>query len=208
MPPKRAKSASGLSDILDKDNFYDDPQEELRKKGIYYITGTIEEDSLLHIHQDLILKHQDPKWKDDVQIIINSLGGDVGEGWALVDLINFVKMDVRTIGMGYCQSLGALLLSAGSPGKRIAAKNLAVMIHGMQTATDYGDKSQLVAQVKYVIQEHERDIRFWIEHSKYTTRRQVEKFFLNGHDNHFNADQSLKHGIVDFIQGSNKISEE
>ena len=60
--------------------------EELREKGIYYITGEIVEDSLLEISQNILLKHMDPSWKEDIQLIINTVGGETAEGWAQRDL--------------------------------------------------------------------------------------------------------------------------
>jgi ATP-dependent protease ClpP protease subunit len=92
----------GLDVRLDSDW---SPSSELKKKGIYYITGEIGFNSLLDIHQDILLKHMDPKWTDDIQLIINSYGGYVAEGYSLIDLLDWVRMDVRTIAIGFCGSM-------------------------------------------------------------------------------------------------------
>lgn len=212
---KKQKSVSAKKHLMHNDFAFLDKDlnslssfsssEKLREKGIYYITGSIEQDSLLEIHQDILLKHLDPSWKDDIQLIVNCLGGEIPEGWAFIDLLKFIRMDVRTVGMGECCSLGAMLVACGTNGKRIAAQNLSLMVHGASSFNFInGNKQQIIAQMKWVEHEHERDINFWIQHSKHKTRKQIEKYFLNGSDQYFTAEQALNHGIVDFIQMTSK----
>ena len=65
----------------------------------------------------------------DIMLYINSPGGSVSAGLAIYDTINYIKNDVCTIGIGMCASMGALLLSSGTKGKRYVLKNTEVMIH-------------------------------------------------------------------------------
>jgi len=189
------------SDYLD-DSFYTDPKEELTKKGIYYITDMIETDSLLAIQQDVLLKHLDPKWEEDIQIMVNSCGGSVPEMWALIDLLQWIRMDVCTTGLGDCASAGACLLSCGTPGKRLCAPNTSIMVHGAQLFMfGRNDRKGLASISKMMEDEHEKDIKFWIKHSKYTTKKQIEEKFLNGEDHWFTAMEALKHGLVDEVVG-------
>ena len=110
---------------------YTDSEDYLRNSGIYYITGEIDTDSLLGYHQDILAKEIDPKWRNkDIQLIINSIGGEVSEGWMLIDLIDYVRMDVRTVGMGEICSLGTMLVAAGTKGKRSCSANCSLMVHG------------------------------------------------------------------------------
>lgn len=191
---KTMLSLDTLSDDTD-----DPPGLALKNKGIYYITGGIFEDSLLEIHQDILLKHLDPTWNDDIQIIVNSVGGYSSEGWAFIDLLDWIKMDIRTVGLGDCSSLGAMILASGTPGKRQGSKNLSVMIHGAWIGDLSGNINQLVAQMKSVQDEHNRMIRFWIERSKYKNEEQIKKEFLTGVDQYFTAQEALSHGIIDNI---------
>jgi ATP-dependent Clp protease protease subunit len=181
-------------------DFYVDTSEELKRKGIYYLVGEIESGSLIQTHQDIILKHLDPNWHGEIQLIVNSCGGESSEMWALIDLLDWVRMDVRTIGMGLCASAGAMLLAAGTPGKRIAAKNLTVMIHQGWTVVE-GKHDELIAQTKYVTDEQKRDIRFWIEKSRYKSPETVQKYLLHSTDNYFTAKEALRHGIIDEVIG-------
>ena len=113
-----------------------DSEERLRNKGIFYIVGEIDETNMMEMHQEILDKHLDPSWHDDIQLIINSGGGSAPDTWALIDLLDWIRMDVRTVGLGKCCSAGAMLLAAGTPGKRTAAKNLEIMLHADSGCND------------------------------------------------------------------------
>lgn len=179
------------------------PFEELVDKGIYYISGEIEEGTLKSIQEDMLLKHLDPKWTDDITIMVNSVGGDVAETWALIDLMEWVRFDVRTTGLGMCASAGACILAAGTKGKRTVAKNCSVMIHGISSYLG-GNKQQIAHQQKYLVDEHNRDVKFWIEHSNFSNKEQIEEYFLKGFDVYLTPEEALKHGIIDEVQGRRK----
>lgn len=184
----------------DKD-FFSSSSDKLKAKGIYYITGPIEDDSLLDIHQDMILKTLDPKWTDDLQIIINSPGGSAPAAWSLVDLMNWTRLDIKTICMGECASAGAILLAAGTKGKRTISANAGIMIH--EYAWGFGGKhSELIAAGKALKLEQEKHLNFWLQASKYTTHEDVIKYLLQPTDNYISPQEALDHGIVDIVQGS------
>jgi ATP-dependent Clp protease protease subunit len=174
-------------------------KEKLYDKGIYYLTGQVESNSLLEIHQDILLKHLDPTWNDDIQLIVNSVGGDTSEGWALIDLLDWVRMDIRTTGIGICASLGAMFLASGTPGKRVAARNLSLMVHGASIEGLGGNYPQLVCAKKDMELEYGRMLRFWVEHSKYMSEEEVKKLFLDGFDHWISPEEALAHNIIDFI---------
>jgi ATP-dependent Clp protease protease subunit len=79
------------------------------------------------IAQLLHLAYEDPK--KDIKLYINSPGGSVYDGLAIIDTINYIEPDVQTIGIGLQASMGALLLSSGTKGKRFALPNSRIMIH-------------------------------------------------------------------------------
>lgn len=190
---------------FDVSDLVSDPaSDKLREKGIYYISGEIETGSLLDIQQDILLKHLDASWEDDIQLIINSCGGDCSEAWALVDLLDWIKMDVHTTGLGTCASMGAILLAAGTPGKRIAGKNTSIMVHGAFMTGIDGNYQELIAATIDMQQEFNRAIRFWKEHSSCKTDDEVKKLFLNGFDHHYTPEEALKYGLIDHITGQPK----
>ena len=81
----------------------------------------------LIVAQLLYLESQDPD--KDIHFYINSPGGSITAGMAIFDTMNFIKCDVSTICVGMAASMGAFLLAAGTPGKRLALPNSEIMIH-------------------------------------------------------------------------------
>lgn len=100
----------------------------LLKERIIFLTGNINDDlSTLIISQLLFLESEDPN--KDVSMYINSPGGNVTSGLSIYDTMLFIKPLVNTISVGQSCSMGALLLAAGSKGKRFALPNSRIMIH-------------------------------------------------------------------------------
>lgn len=100
----------------------------LLKDRIVFLTGEIEDYMAnLAIAQLLFLESEDPD--KDIHLYINSPGGVVSAGLAIYDTIQFVKPDIRTLCIGQAASMGALLLSAGTKGKRYCLPHARVMIH-------------------------------------------------------------------------------
>ena len=88
----------------------------------------------LIVAQLLFLAHEDPK--KDIKLYINSPGGSVYDGLAIIDTMNFIQPDVQTIGIGLQASMGAMLLSCGAKGKRYILPNSRVMIHQPSSGTE------------------------------------------------------------------------
>ncbi|MBI1248733.1 ATP-dependent Clp endopeptidase proteolytic subunit ClpP [bacterium] len=111
----------------------------LKDRIIFLGTGVNDEMANLIVAQMLFLQSEDPK--ADINLYVNSPGGSVSAGMAIYDTMQFVTCDVATYCIGQAASMGAVLLTAGAPGKRYALPNARVMIHqplaGMQgTAED------------------------------------------------------------------------
>ena len=124
----------------------------LLKDRIIFIGGGIEDHLAdLIIAQLLFLESEDPE--KDISIYINSPGGVVTAGMAIYDTMQYIKPDVSTICIGQCASMGAVLLAAGSPGKRYALPNSRIMIHqplgGAQgQASDIEIQTQEILRIK------------------------------------------------------------
>jgi ATP-dependent Clp protease, protease subunit len=100
----------------------------LLKDRIIFLGTEVEETvANLVIAQLLFLESEDPK--KDISLYINSPGGSVYAGMAMLDTMNYIKPEVSTICVGMAMSMGAVLLAAGAPGKRFALPNSKVMIH-------------------------------------------------------------------------------
>ncbi|QDU18531.1 ATP-dependent Clp protease proteolytic subunit [Urbifossiella limnaea] len=100
----------------------------LLKDRIIFLQGVVQDDMAnLIVAQMLFLQFDDPK--RDIHLYINSPGGSVTAGMAIYDTMQFVTCDVATYCMGQAASMGAMLLTAGTKGKRFALPNARVMIH-------------------------------------------------------------------------------
>ena len=109
----------------------------LLNQRMIFLTGEIDDDKAnLLLSQILYLNALDSS--SDIYLFVNSPGGIVTAGLALYDVMKYVSCDIRTICVGQAASMGAIILSAGTPGKRVALPNSRIMIHqplgGMQGA--------------------------------------------------------------------------
>lgn len=170
----------------------------LQQKGIYYITSAIQQDSLLSIQQDILLKHIEGNWKGPIQLFINSPGGIAPETWCLVDFLEYINFEIWTTGMGQVCSAGASLLACGTKGKRRVMPNTTIMIHQFSAMSE-GNYSQLVAEMTQFRMEQDRDIKFWLEHSNLKTEKEVLEKILKPTDTYLSPEQALELGIIDEV---------
>lgn len=126
----------------------------LLKDRIIMLTGPVTDESAnAIIAQMLFLSNDDPK--TDIQFYINSPGGSVSAGFGLIDTIRFLRCDVATTCIGMAASMGAILLSAGTKGKRSVLPNSQVMLHQpliggvlQGPATDLGIEAQHMIRLR------------------------------------------------------------
>ena len=100
---------------------------DLVKKRTVYLIGEVNDESAISVITQL--KYLDGKSSNDINLIINSPGGSVADGLAILDVMSSLHSDVSTIGLGQACSMGAFLLAAGTHGKRFVTPNTEVMIH-------------------------------------------------------------------------------
>lgn len=117
--------------VIEKTNMGErayDIYSRLLKERIIFLAGGIDDNvANLVIAQLLFLANEDPK--KDISLYINSPGGSVTAGLAILDTMNFIKPDVSTICVGVAASMGSHLLAGGTKGKRFALPNAEIMIH-------------------------------------------------------------------------------
>ena len=102
----------------------------------------------LVVAQLLFLEGQDPD--KDIHLYINSPGGSISAGMAIYDTMQFIKCDVSTICVGLAASMGAFLLAAGAPGKRLALPNSEIMIH-QPLGGAQGQASDIKIQAEHIL---------------------------------------------------------
>lgn len=110
-----------------KDCMYDSISRALVKDRTVFLNGPIDEKSALSVITQM--KYLSDKSREDVMLVINSVGGTVTNGMLIYDYINHLHCDVIVVAMGLAASMGAFLLACGTPGKRYAMPNAEIMIH-------------------------------------------------------------------------------
>ena len=166
----------------------------LLKDRVVFI-GTPIDDNVanLIVAQLLFLQNEDAE--KDIHIYVNSPGGSVTAGLAIYDTIQFLKCDVSTYCLGQAASMGAVLLCAGTKGKRYSLPNSRVMIH-QPWGGSQGTASDLHIQVKEILGLKMRLNKILAHHSGQTVDR-IEKdterdFFMS-------ADEAKAYGLVDEV---------
>ena len=145
------------------------------------------------IAQMLYLQMQDPS--KDINIYINSPGGSVTAGLAIYDTMQFVTCDVNTYCMGMAASMGAVLLCAGSKGKRFALPNSHIMIHQVSGGAQ-GTASDVERTVEFMYSLKKR-LNKIIAHHCGKTAEDIEKDA--DRDNYMTAEDACAYGLVDKV---------
>jgi len=170
----------------------------LRDRIIFLGTGIDDHVANIVIAQLLFLQMDDPK--KEINLYINSPGGLVSAGMAIYDTMQFVTCDVVTYCLGQAASMGALLLAAGTAGKRFALPNSRVMIHQPSGGTQ-GQASDITIQAKEILRLKERLNEILAFHTKQTVetiaRDSDRDFFMS-------AQEAKTYGLVDDVVKSRK----
>ena len=157
--------------------------------------GTPVDDQIanLTIAQLLHLESDDPD--KDIFLYINSPGGSVYAGLAIYDTMQFIKPDVQTICVGIAMSMGALLLAAGTEGKRTALPNSKILIHQVSGGFQ-GQGTDIEIQAREVIGLKRRLEEIYSEH----TSKDIETISRDMERDYFmTAEESKEYGIIDQV---------
>ncbi len=126
----------------------------LLKERIIFVTGTVEDHMAnLIVAQLLFLESEDPK--KDIFLYVNSPGGSVTAGLSIIDTMHHIKPDIATVCVGMAASMGSLILSQGTKGKRYILPNAEVMIH-QPSGGAYGQASDIDITARHIIKTRER----------------------------------------------------
>lgn len=166
----------------------------LLKDRIIFLGGPIDDNvANLVIAQLLFLANEDPK--KDISLYINSPGGSVTAGLAILDTMNFVKPDVSTICVGVAASMGANLLAGGTKGKRFALPNSEVMIHQPSGGFE-GQATDIEITAKQMLKIKKRLNEIFAKNTGQKLS-QIEKDMER--DFYMDAAESKKYGIIDDV---------
>ena len=148
----------------------------------------------LVVAQLLFLEGQDPE--KDIHLYINSPGGSISAGMAIYDTMQYIKCDVSTICIGMAASMGAFLLCAGAPGKRLALPNSEIMIHQPLLGGLQGQATDIKIHAEHMVYIRDKMNRMLSEY----TGQPLEKLQLDTErDNYMSAQQAKEYGLIDEV---------
>lgn len=166
----------------------------LLKDNIVFLNGEVDHNSAnIVIAQLLFLASEDPK--KEIKLYINSPGGSVVDGMAIIDTMNHIKNDVSTICVGMAASMGAMILSFGAKGKRFALPNSEVMIH-QPLGGHEGQASDLEIRTRRIL-EIKHTLAKMISENTGQPLAKVQKDM--DRDYFMSAQDAKKYGIVDKV---------
>ena len=167
----------------------------LLKSRIIFFSGEVHDAMAdVVIAQLLFLEYEDPD--GDVMLYVHSPGGAVDAGLAVYDTMEFVKPDISTICMGMAASMGALILTAGSKGKRYALPNARIMIHQVSAGVPFGQGTDVEIRAREILRYKVLLNEILAKHTGKTveevTRDTERDYFLS-------AQQALEYGLIDRV---------
>ncbi|QQS61709.1 MAG: ATP-dependent Clp protease proteolytic subunit [Candidatus Moraniibacteriota bacterium] len=166
----------------------------LLKDRIIFV-GTPIEDTMANaiIAQLLFLESQSPK--EDIKMYINSPGGSVTSALAIYDTMQYVSADVQTICVGLAASGAAILLSAGTKGKRMALPNAEVMIHQVMGGAQ-GQATDVEIHARHILRTRDRLDKILAKH----TGQKLAKVSQDTERDYFmTSEEAKKYGIIDKV---------
>ncbi len=168
----------------------------LLKERIIFLVGPVNDHTAnLVVAQLLFLESENPD--KDIYFYINSPGGSVSAGMSIFDTMNFIKPDVSTLCLGQAASMGAFLLSAGTPGKRFALPNSRVMIHQPLISGGLGGQaSDIEIHARELLKLKDKLNRLLAKH----TGQPLEKVERDtDRDNYMSAEEAKAYGLIDQV---------
>ena len=182
--------------VIDNDNNIErscDIFSKLLNNRIIFISGEIDDNLSNSVVAQLL--YLDSLSHEDIYLYINSPGGSVTSGLAIYDTMNHIKSDISTICFGIAASMGAVLLSSGTKGKRYILPNADVMIHQVLGKSE-GQASDIEISTKRILNLKNRLNKIL---SKNTNKniKTIEKD--TDRDNYLSAQEAIEYGLVDKI---------
>jgi ATP-dependent Clp protease, protease subunit len=201
------------SNTKSSDDFEDEDEDEgsppqdrrpkiLKDRAILMLSGAIGE-AHLGICHELLSYHFMPDFNEPITLLINSPGGSCEIGWAIIDIMNFIRLPIHTVAIGLAASMAADIFVNGD--KRTVGEHATVMIHP-HSSISAGSHSKLLATMKGDIIEHNRRLQHYVTNSKYHSAKEVEGnlFSIRGEDLYLTPEECVQHGLADDISFSDK----
>jgi len=176
----------------------------IKEYGIIYIGGRIGENTAESVCKEIIEYNIAGK-TNHIQVIINSHGGSVHAGFAIIDIMEWSHLPVYTTGIGIIASMALLIFMTGVRGRRVITPRTSILSHRF-AAFACGNHSQLLAGRKEQDLAHDRIIEHYLNYSTVANRDELEQYLLRDVDTWLSADEAIDLGIADIVDplGSGK----
>ena len=183
--------------VIEKSNFGErayDIYSRLLKERIIFLGSPIDDAVANTVIAELLFLESEDKSKD-IKLYLNTPGGSVTAGLAIYDTMQYIKPDVITICVGTASSMGAVLLTAGTKGKRFALPNAEIMLHQVMGGTE-GQATDIKIRAEHILKIRDRINQILAKHTGQTLAK-IEKdtdrdFFMT-------AEQAKNYGIIDKV---------
>lgn len=174
----------------------------LLKDRIIMLTGPVEDNMANSVIAQLLFLDAQDHTKD-IYLYVNTPGGSVSAGLAIVDTMNFIRADVQTIVMGMAASMGTVIASSGAKGKRFMLPNAEYMIHQPMGGTGSGtQQTDMAIAAEHLLKTRQNLERILAKNSGQT----IKKIHADAErDRWMTAEETLKYGFIDEIMNNNEL---
>lgn len=163
-----------------------------------FVTGEINEGSAIEFVKELmVLIREDDK--TPVQIMINTVGGEINSGLLMYDAIASCRTPIETYCLGKAYSMGAVIFAAGKRGSRYMLKNSEIMVHEPLIGNQVGGSSSSIQSISKTLIETKKKLNRIL--AKHTGRTEEEVEQATGYDHYFQAEEAIAFGLADHVIG-------
>ena len=167
----------------------------LLQNRIVFVDAPIDDDLASNIVAQLIFLDAQ-KSDADIYMYINSGGGGVESGLSILDMMKFIKCDISTIAIGKAYSMASVLLSSGTPGKRLAFRHASIMIHQVKSLSPYSQAADIIIQARHTEAVNDELLGILARN----TGKTIEQIYRDAdRDNFFTAREAVEYGLIDAI---------
>ncbi len=185
---------------------HEKPKSEVERdedNGILYLFGSVDEDAAASLCARIIRVNVEGS-VPHIQLILNSHGGSVDAGFAIIDIMEWSQVPVFTTGIGTVASMGLLVLMAGEKGHRVLTPRTSILSHRYSWWA-FGNHSDLVARRKEQDLTHCRIVNHYVQHSALHTEEELNRTLLRDVDTWLTPEEAVRYGIADMVQKDRKI---
>lgn len=192
------KSSAEEDDFSGSDQMIPMDAVSLNTLGAHLLFGEINTPSVYSAVNFIIKSNFMFDSNTNLTLMVNSPGGSVSDGFALIDVMETSRLKIATVGIGQVASMGVLIISAGAKGQRVITKNTEIMAHQFSTMV-YGKYHELVASQKYHTELEQTFIRHFLKHTK-MSEKQVKDIMFSPTDRWLTPKEAKKYGICDEVR--------